>query len=189
MDSITAKQINTILFFANKMEENTIDRLKLVKLIWLADRIHLNKHGRTITKDTYYALPHGPIASQTLNLSNKSKENFYTIDKQNITAIKEFDANYFSKSDLEILEFVWDNYKEMSSTELRNFSHNFPEWKRFKKELEDPEKLNRYSIVMDDFFIKPDEGVGYDPNISNEDIELSKSEFHSYTVFQSFLTN
>lgn len=38
-----------------------------MKLLWLSDRVHLNKYGRLILKDNYKALPHGPVPSATMD--------------------------------------------------------------------------------------------------------------------------
>ena len=48
---------NVILFFAHKSEGKSIEKLKLIKLIWLSDRLHLNKYGRLILNDKYKAEP------------------------------------------------------------------------------------------------------------------------------------
>ena len=42
--------------------------MKLIKLLYLADRKRLLERGRPITFDTYYSLPHGPILSRTKEL-------------------------------------------------------------------------------------------------------------------------
>ncbi len=41
--------------------------IKLIKLMYLADRALLRECGRTITGDRMYALPKGPILSRTLD--------------------------------------------------------------------------------------------------------------------------
>lgn len=186
MDIKTLKILNSILFFSSKDKDRTITRLKLMKLLWLSDRIHLNKYGRLILRDNYNALPHGPIPSQSLNYSNTTLPDFYTVSGNNIKAIRDFDSKYFSGSDLEIMNYVWTTFGSKSASFLRNFSHKFPEWIRFKKELEDETLPNSYEIILDDFFENPDLKIFKDIHSQN-DSEDSKSYFRSYSAIQSTL--
>ena len=49
---------------------NNADKLKLVKLLYFADKYHLLKYGRQISGDSYFALPYGPIPSGALDILN-----------------------------------------------------------------------------------------------------------------------
>ena len=157
-----------------------------MKLLWLSDRLHLNKFGRLILKDNYNALPHGPVPTRAMDFSKSSVEDFYSVSKFNIKANKETDNSYFSKSDVEILEQVWNQFGSMNQFDLRDFSHNFPEWLRYKSELENPVLPKSYSIIIDDFFNNP-EGVSLGVNISSEEINHSKEYYHSFNSIQSHL--
>ena len=186
MDIKTLKILNSILFFSTKDKDRTITRLKLMKLLWLSDRIHLNKYGRLILRDNYNALPHGPIPSLSLNYSKTTLPEFYSVLGNKIKAVKEFDSKYFSGSDLEVMNYVWSTFGNKSASSLRNFSHKFPEWLRYKKELEDVTLPNSYEIVLDDFFENPDLRV-FNGILSVDDIADSKSYFRSYSAIQSSL--
>src|SRR6187549_461447 len=52
-----------------------LDKYRACKLLFLADKYHLVKYGRTITGDVYYALPLGPAPTRTLNILNMALEN------------------------------------------------------------------------------------------------------------------
>ncbi|HTH08426.1 MAG TPA: Panacea domain-containing protein, partial [Acidovorax sp.] len=41
--------------------------LKLMKLMYLAERRSLKKYGDTITGDAFVSMPHGPVLSMTYN--------------------------------------------------------------------------------------------------------------------------
>lgn len=187
MDIKTQKLLNSIIFFASKENNNTISRLKLMKLLWLADRLHLNKYGRLILKDSYCALPHGPIPSNALNFSKNSIPNYYFVNGNKITPAKDFDSKFFSNSDLEIMNFVWDLFGSKSASSLRNLSHKFPEWLRFKKELRDSSLPDKFDMVMDDFFEIPNNVNEIKDIISPEHLADSKSYFRSYSAIQSSL--
>lgn len=57
----TKKIIQALDFFASHMPGETLSAMKAYKLLCLADRTHLHKNGRTITGDTYFALPKGMV--------------------------------------------------------------------------------------------------------------------------------
>lgn len=156
------KRVNAILFFAGKSQNYTINRLKLVKLLWLADRIHLNKYGRMILGDQYYALPHGPVPSATKNVSEETIDDVFYVEGFMITAEDTFDSKYFSESDLEVMKQVWKKYGLMDQFNLRDLSHKFPEWKRFEEQLEDEEISNSYRMKIADFFEDAVEDTDYE---------------------------
>lgn len=180
------KIINTILFFSNKSVKKTIDRVKLIKLIWLSDRLHLNKYGRLILNDRYKALPNGPVASQTLTKSNSSIHGVFSVNGYNIKALKDFENEFFSFSDIEILEYVWNKYGKNETFFLRDLSHLFPEWLRFEKELEDNTLPNSYDIVIQDFFEFP-ENVDFSDILNQDIIDEAKREFNVKSSIQKAL--
>lgn len=58
--------VDVISFFANEITD--LDVLKIVKLIYLADREYLLRYGRLITGDTYYHLRYGPVPSKSYDI-------------------------------------------------------------------------------------------------------------------------
>lgn len=186
MDISERKIENTILYFSNKSTNKTIDRIKLIKLIWLSDRLHLNKYGRLILKDRYKALPNGPVASRTLTMSNSSFFESYLVEDYNITALKKFENDYFSKSDLEIMDYVWKRFGTKNTFDLRDFSHLFPEWLRYENELNDKYSPNSYDIVIQDFFEFPKD-IDFSDLLNNVIINESKKEFNIKSTIQKAL--
>lgn len=187
--NIQQKKIeNIILYFANRANNNTIDRLKLMKLIWLSDRLHLNKYGRLIIKDRYKALPNGPIASTALDMSNYSLPEVYDVDGYNIKAKTNCQEDYFSKTDLKVMNYIWEKYGDMDTFELRDFSHLFPEWLRYEKELKAKTFPNSYDIVIQDFFETPtSDNIDFSDFYNAEDSELSEQDFNIHRSIQSLL--
>ena len=186
MSIIEKKILNSIIYFALKSHGNKINRLKLMKLLWLADRIHLNKYGRLILKDNYNALPHGPVPSRTMDVSKQSINNSFDVNDFTIVAKGSFDSKYFSKSDIEVLEQVWEKYGNMNQFELRDLSHKFPEWLRYEKELNDKFLPNSYPIIIDDFFASPPDNIDYQFNA--EESNFSKTSYRSYNSILSSLS-
>jgi len=180
------KNINAIVFFASKSPNNEINRLKLMKLLWLADRMHLNKFGRLILKDKYSALPHGPVPSSTMNSTQKSIENFFSVNGFTIRATGDFDNRFFSKTDLQIMYEVWNSFGDKDQFELEKYSHLFPEWLRYKKDLDNNSLPNSYPIVIQDLFNPPASDAKYHHN--EVESNKAKSIFNSHTSIQDFLS-
>jgi uncharacterized phage-associated protein len=156
MGIIEQKRINSVLFFASKSRDKKIDRLKLMKLLWLSDRIHLNRYGRTILDDKYYAMKCGPVLSETDDVSQKNIDQVICVNGFNIEAQEGPNLDYFSESDLEVMNLVWANYGILPPAKLVTYSHKFPEWKRYKKDL-DKGPVKRFEMIMDDFFEDPED--------------------------------
>jgi uncharacterized phage-associated protein len=160
MTRLQKKSLQAIVYLANKNDEKKITRLELMKLLWLADKYHLLKYGRTITNNTYYAMKDGPVPSESMNLSRKvlSSEINKCIEvvDYEISAKTEPELKYFSESDLEVLDFIWNKFGDKDVWELRDLTHEYPEWKRFEEDLKDPTSPKSYVMEMVDFFNIPE---------------------------------
>lgn len=160
------KATQALNFFALR-EGGKIDKLKAIKLIWLADRLHLRKYYRTITGDVYYAMPYGPVASHTLDLINgkvlgQSKEEvaYFDLylskrDKNQLRSTKIMEDSVFSKTDMQSIAAVYEAFGDYSGGKLSDVSHKYPEWTRFEKELTS-KVTNRQKMDYLDFFRNPE---------------------------------
>lgn len=63
---------DALVYLATKLEElpsaTGLDIYRACKLLFLADKLHLVRYGRTITGDRYFALDHGPAPNRILSL-------------------------------------------------------------------------------------------------------------------------
>ena len=129
------KAIELIVWLATKSPN--IDIYHIVKVLFFADKEHLNKYGRPILGDTYIHMDNGPVPSAirdivTQNvflspqhlqkvkqsLTIQSKENYYKT-----IAIREPNIDYFSKSDIECLESSLKKYGKLSFDDLYQLTH------------------------------------------------------------------
>ncbi|MEX0851949.1 MAG: Panacea domain-containing protein, partial [Bauldia sp.] len=62
------KIVELLLYLAHKRPD--ADKYQAVKFLYLADKEHLNRYGRPLTYEVYYAMDYGPVASVTLDLLN-----------------------------------------------------------------------------------------------------------------------
>ena len=126
-------------FFAER-EGGEINVLKLMKLLYLADRESMRRYGYPITMDVAHSLPHGPVLSKTLDLINGfagEEENKiweeWIGDRANHTValLQKLPAkpSHLSPADEEILESVWAEFGAMNQWQLRDYTHDHcPEW-------------------------------------------------------------
>lgn len=121
----------------------TMPHLKLMKLMYLAERESMAKHGFPMTGDRFVAMPHGPVLSLTLNHINDQAPSSpggwddWISDKANyeVGLLKSPDSDALdelSRADLEVLETTWKRFGAMSKYQIRDYTHdskNCPEWK------------------------------------------------------------
>ncbi|MBN8694085.1 MAG: SocA family protein [Bacteroidetes bacterium] len=183
MERRRKKSLQALSYLANKTDDKSINRMKAIKLLWIADKYHLLKYGRTILKDNYHALPHGPVCSDTKDISHCTEEYVCEyIEKSGqhaIKALKDFDASLFSKTDLEVLDLVWKEFGKFDQFKLEKITHEYPEWKKFEDRLNDANRPNSYKMNLNDFFNLPEPTgknmASFFHSIPKEMIEESKA--------------
>ena len=123
-------------YFANR-SGSVIEKLKLIKLIYLAERQFLSAHHHPMLFDEFYSLPHGPVCSSTLNGINgvihESLWDEYIARNGNIVvAVKSVDRedlDHVSDAEMEVLHDVWQKFSGMTASQIRNYTHeNCPEY-------------------------------------------------------------
>lgn len=129
------KIVETILYLAHKGLD--LDQYKAVKLIYLADREHLNRFGRPITFDTMVAMEFGPVASVTYNILKGGK--VAGLDRTalpfSLKAIGQMiyveqptravNRRLFSKSDLMVIDGVVAAHGAAAFRELYELTHAY----------------------------------------------------------------
>ncbi len=171
------KAVQAVNYFALR-EGGKINKMKAYKLIWLADRLHLRKHGRPIIWDEYFALPFGSVPSSTKDLVEEknfksqeeltySQEHLKSFGRYKVESIKEHNPKVFSQSDRTILELIYEEYGGMNQFELSDLSHIYPEWQKFEANLK--KYGSSYKMSYLDFFNNP---TTEQEDIFNEDDEL-----------------
>lgn len=120
----------------------TMPHLKLIKLMYLAERAALQAHGQPLTGDRFVAMPHGPVLSLTLDHINDAVSSeqdgwdSWISDKANHTVGLVRDVNRdaldeISDADIHVLEATWKKFGWMTKYQIRDYTHdpkNCPEW-------------------------------------------------------------
>lgn len=122
-----------------------LELLKLMKLMYLAERRSFEAYGEPLTGDALVAMPHGPVLSAALDHANDfvphavggwnhwiSGRAGNRIGLRDPTMLHDpqIDLLQLSDSDLDVLAQVWDQFGGMTAWQIRNFTHDqLPEWK------------------------------------------------------------
>jgi uncharacterized phage-associated protein len=118
--------------------------LKLVKLLYLAERHSYEKFGEPIIGDKLVSMQHGPVLSQTLDRINGLTESVeggwetwiadregHDVALRDLSVIRSArqDLLELSDADLEVLEEIWGQFGHMNKYQIRNYTHDHcPEW-------------------------------------------------------------
>lgn len=109
-----------------------IDKLKLVKLLYLVERENMARYDAPMTYDELYSLPHGPVGSASLNgldgalAGSETWDRITTYGKQDVHSARASreELDELSNADLGVLEHVWASFGHMSASQIRNWTHN-----------------------------------------------------------------
>jgi uncharacterized phage-associated protein len=117
-----------------------MSHLKLMKLLYLADRESLRLHGLSMSGDCLVSMPHGPVLSMTLNLMDGDVESrpdgweslISTKENHELALKSELQPDALdelSKADTDILESTWNQFGNLSRWQIRDYTHQHcPEW-------------------------------------------------------------
>jgi Uncharacterized phage-associated protein len=155
--------MQVIFYILKELDIPSIDKIKLIKLVYLADKYHLLNYGRTITDDKYFAMPYGPVADNVykiLETSANGKNPYFYKDKIKVK-IKEnakckFDM--LSETDKTAINTILDKFAKYETWDIVALTHKYPEWVKHKNEVEKNRKRiplkisDLVSIVKEDGF-------------------------------------
>lgn len=176
MNSFKVDKGTQALNYFAKAEGGKINKMKAMKLLWVADRYHLRKYGRSITDDRYQAMEYGPVPSSAKDIAQHSdfctkemidyaKKYIQPLDKYDFKSVAEVDNEVFSETDLEALKFAHDNFGKFDEFTLAKISHAYPEWKMHKNNV----KMSINEMNYLDFFDDPEPADPFLEPVSNKD--------------------
>lgn len=115
-----------------------MSHMKLIKLLYLADRRALLTWGRPITFDWYVSMPHGPVLSFTLDKINAERDpsgpsywHRHISERQGheVALLADAPKDQLSAAEEQLLDASFNEFGGMSQWQLRDFSHTLPEWR------------------------------------------------------------
>lgn len=133
------KAAQVVAFFASA-QGGRINVLKLVKLIYLADRAFMADFERPILYDRMVSMDHGPVNSATLDLINglaadeRGWTEFVGSRVGNDIPLSEYyhldtDLDELSRKEVDVLGETWSRFGHMTKYQIRDHTHRHcPEW-------------------------------------------------------------
>jgi len=132
------KYKNVVLFFAKKVQNGTLGKLKMMKLLYFLDFDFFEKYGKSVTGDLYLRFENGPIPQMAekilkemngkdIKITKRKIADGYN-DQQHIESLKDFDMNLFTKEELMMMEEVADKWEKFSGSEMKMATHGEAPW-------------------------------------------------------------
>lgn len=119
----------------------SMDLIRLLKLLYIADRESLKDTGFSITRDDVYAMKHGPILSETYDgLRIKSMSRFadqwkdYIVREGAGVKLNKYPGKAkLSQYEVDTLKKVTMRFYSTDTWHLIEYTHSFPEWRKFNE--------------------------------------------------------
>ena len=116
------------------LEGRVMDRMRLLKLLYIVDRELLAAKGRTLTGDRAVALNSGPVLSHTYNLI-KGKERspddwnqYIRSVNRKVVLMADPGQGELSQREIDKLSEVSTRFRDISTGGLSACTHKFSEW-------------------------------------------------------------
>jgi uncharacterized phage-associated protein len=162
------KAVAAVLYLIAKNIE-ALDKYKLAKLLFLADKFHLVRYGRPITGDEYCALPYGPVPSATLNILNREENEHstpltfavqmdrrYANPRYSLKGEIPFTFEELSKSDTKTLDLIVQRHGPKTFDELKALTHEMP---AYTKAWASKGKKKSVHMNYEDFFEEDSDAI------------------------------
>jgi len=132
------KYKNAILFFAKKIQNGTLGKLKMMKLLYYLDFDFFEKYGRSVTGDEYLRFENGPVPRMAEKILKQMSGNEIKItsrkmpkgynDQQHIEPLVDFNPEFFSKEEILMMEEIADKWEKFTGAEMKSASHGEAPW-------------------------------------------------------------
>lgn len=111
--------------------------MKLIKLLYLADREALARWGRTITTDNYVSMDKGPVLSHVLDCINEGPspdapsywaQHITPSGNYEVTLTDDPAGELLSEAEDELLDETFKKHGYLSRWQIVDLVHGLPEW-------------------------------------------------------------
>lgn len=122
------KAIEAVLWFIQNDEH---DMYKIWKMLFSAEKYHINKYGSPITGDRYVAMDYGTVPEWLYDVtkSGNQKIDFYK-QGYDLFAKRGPNCDYLSESDVEALKYSLDEYANMDFGAIMKKNHEETAWRK-----------------------------------------------------------
>lgn len=161
-----------------KREGGELNIMKLLKLIYLVDRLSLVRRGVPVLGGDYFSMKNGPVTSEALDLINAGALDGFTTDwpdyisdraDHKIALRADPGADRLSESEVLLVAEIYTEHGRKSAFELVEWCHrNCPEWR--------PVTQGRHEISVEDILEAGGRSPEYIERIVGEAAELQQLE-------------
>jgi uncharacterized phage-associated protein len=131
-----AKATQVAAFFLN-LRGGQMHYIKLIKLMYLADREALLRWGAPITADRYVSMNNGPVLSKVLSLITDDRpkpvwSQFISapLGEYEVRLVKVAPTDCLSRAEENLMQEIFERYGHRSRWDLiDNVMHKLPEWR------------------------------------------------------------
>jgi len=131
-------------YFLNRAEGHTMEHVKLMKLMYLADRLAIKRFGFSISDDDFYAMRAGPVLSKTLDLMSdngdaesqkewgkwvSAKASYKVSLQKKAVAVAENDLDEISDEEIAVMEKIFEAFGNWERSNLIEYTHKLKEWR------------------------------------------------------------
>lgn len=122
--------------FLLQRQRGEMNYMRLLKLLYIADRESLKETGYPITGDHVIAMPRGPVLNHVYDLIRGRHprtgqwDEFLRRDHYNLILVKDPGKGGLSDYEVRKLEEIADRYAPYDEWDMVNISHQLPEWQK-----------------------------------------------------------
>jgi uncharacterized phage-associated protein len=128
-------------YFLSRANGGPMEHVKLMKLMYMADREAINRFGFSISEDEYWSMKLGPVLSQTLDLmsgyidgkAQDEWDEWISAKEGHCVSLQEekkkSDLDEFARAEIAVMDDVFNEFGNCSRWDLINYTHdNYKEW-------------------------------------------------------------
>jgi uncharacterized phage-associated protein len=144
------KSLQAAAYLLRRESSRQMNYMRLVKVLYMADRESLKARGEPITGDRFAALERGPVLSEVLDLIKgshlRSPEwgEFIRRDEFDVVLARDPGVTHLSRFEVELLERVAEENRAYDEWDMVKITHQFPEWRK-----NDPGKARKWIPLKD----------------------------------------
>jgi len=148
----TQKAIESVLWIIQNGES---DMYRIWKMLFSAEKYHINHHGCPITGDRYVAMDYGTVP-EWLYSATKTEQCGMGFFRQDNSLIAERSPmmDYLSLSDVKALKYGFDEYVGLDFNLVKEKNHKELAWK--KNHVSNSSKLIPFEDIIEEEWLKED---------------------------------
>ena len=170
------KLLNAMLYFIEKVDNGTLGKVKLAKLLFFADALHYLNKGRGFLGVRFQKFPRGPVPRQFSKLLDQwdgkyfqmQEGEYFGYEQTRFILSSDYHSNLeiFEKAELAALDSAITQFKDDTASDVSDFSHQMLPWESLPLYGDIPLKLVAYSQSQP---FQEDNGVSLtDPSVTQQ---------------------